>query len=186
MFHAFHAPYQGVSFVALLLTNVPLVFAWYGFVAERLASRASPLVAALVIGLAVTLPYQLVIQIAALRSGGGFALADARYDLQIAGGIAIAVPAVWLVRKAGGSLVPTALLLATVSVGSSIAGWNASSADGWIRAQDLYQGSVVVAAVLITFAGRLWRRTEAAPPQPAPDEPRPAGDGADLEPTSVW
>ncbi len=186
MFHTFHAPYQGVSFVALLLTNVPLVFAWYGFVAERLARRASPLVAGLVIGLAVTLPYQLVIQLAALRSGGGLALADARYDLQIAGAIAIAVPAVWLVRKARGSLVPTALLLAIVSVGSSIAGWNASSAQGWIRAEELYQGSVVAAAVLITVAGRLWRRTEAAPPLPAPDESHPAGGGADLEPTRVW
>jgi hypothetical protein len=178
--------YEAATFVTLLLANVPLVFAWYGFVAERLARRASPLVAGLVIGLVVTLPYQLVIQIAELRSGGGFLLADTLYDLEIASLIAVAVPAVWLVRKACGSLVPTALLLATVSVGNTIAAWNASTADGYIRTEEIYQAGIIAAAVLITVAGRLWRRTEPAPPLPAPDESHPADDGAGLEPTHVW
>ena len=102
----------------------------------------------------------------------------------IAGGIAVAVPAVWLVRKARGSLVPTAVLLATVSVGSYITGWNVSREDSMIRAQELYQASVIVAAVLITVVGRLWRRTEAAPPYRAASRTPPAA--APTSPTHVW
>ena len=49
----------GAEFVTLVLLNVPLVFAWYGFVAERLLGRLSPLLTALVVGLASVMPYQL-------------------------------------------------------------------------------------------------------------------------------
>lgn len=177
--------YEAATFVTLLLVNVPLVFAWYGFVGERLGRRASPLVTGLVIGLVDTLPYQLVIQIAELRSGAGFLLANTMYNMEVASLIAVALPAVWLVRKAGGSLVPTALLLAAVSVGNTIAAWSLSTADGYIRTEEIYQAGIIAAAVLITVAGRLWRRTEAAPPLTAPDDLRPADDGADLEPTHI-
>ncbi len=62
-------------FVAGLLLHLPLVFAWYGFVDGRLARRVSPLVAALVIGLAIALPFQLAVRVVGIDSwlsGGGW------------------------------------------------------------------------------------------------------------------
>jgi hypothetical protein len=164
--------YSIAAFVTALLVNVALVFAWYGFVNARLARRVSPLVAALVIGLAIALPYQLAVRVG-LRSWfpvGGWSV------LGIAGEIALAVPAVWLVRRAHGSLVPTVVLLAAVSTSEYVT-WTSSNLGILGRTRELYPGCIIVAAVLFALAGRMWRRTGAPALLPTLDESNPGSDG---------
>ena len=161
----------GVSdFVILLLVNMPLVFAWYGFVDDRLARRVSPLVSALVIGLAITLPYQLAAQV-----GLGWYMGNGWFVLSVLGQIALAVPAVWLARKARGSLVPTVVLLAAIPVGTMAVSWVTSTAGTSDRAYELYPAVVIVAAVLFALLGRMWRRPDAPPSPLALAEPGPLG-----------
>ena len=161
----------GVSdFVILLLVNMPLVFAWYGFVDDRLARRVSPLVSALVIGLAITLPYQLAAQV-----GLGWYVGSGWFVLSVLGQIALAVPAVWLARKARGSLVPTVVLLAAIPVGTMAVSWVTSTAGTSDRAYELYPAVVIVAAVLFALLGRMWRRPDAPPSPLALAEPGPLG-----------
>jgi hypothetical protein len=165
--------YSTAAFVTMLLVSVPLVFAWYGFVNARLTRRVSPLVAALVIGLAIALPYQLAVRVG-LRSWlpvGGWSV------LGIASEIALAVPAVWLVRKARGSLIPTAVLLAAGSTSTYAVTWISSNSGILGRTRELYPGCIVAAAVLFALAGRMWRRTEAPPSPLTFDESNPASGG---------
>ncbi len=176
-FH-FSVSYVLATVVARLLVSVPLVFAWYGFVDERLARRVSPLIAALVIGLAITLPYQVAVRIVGIGSlfglpGGGW------YVLSVLGGIALAVPAVWLVRKARGSLIPAALLFAAIPAGMTAATWTISNEGILMRAQELYPGCIIVAAVLFALGGRMWRRTKVTSCLPEAEtlSPRPAPSG---------
>jgi hypothetical protein len=168
--------YSVAAFVTALLINVPLVFAWYGFVGERLARRVSPLVAALVIGLALVLPSQLVLRIAD-RSLGLSGLNDAWYVLTLMSVIAVAVLAVWLARKARGSLVPTAVLFAAVSAGTNVVVLTSSNGGISGRTRELYPGCIIVVAVLFALAGRMWRRMEAPPSPLALDESNPGSDG---------
>jgi hypothetical protein len=161
-------------FVVALLVSMPLVFAWYGFVGERLAQRVSPLVAALVIGLAVVLPFQLAVRVAGVAPwspDGGW------QAISVLGGIAVAVPAVWLVRAARGSLIPTAVLLAAIPAGTNVVALTSSSMGVLERIGELYPCCLIVAAVLFALGGRMWRRTEAPAPPLAPDEPNPASGG---------
>lgn len=151
----------GVEFVTLVLLNVPLVFAWYGFVAERLLVQLSPLLAALVVGLASVMPYQLGWWVVNARVGNWVPY-DLPIALSVVGQVALAVPAVWLVRKAGGSLLPTVLLLAGGMVGTGVAtstGWSQSILAG---ASEIYTTALVVAAVLFAVLGRMWQRPEPA------------------------
>jgi hypothetical protein len=164
--------YSIAQFLTLLLVNVPLVFAWYGFVDDRLARRVSPLISALAIGLATTLPYQLEVRVGLGWFGGG-----GWYVLSVLGQIALAVPAVWLVRKARGSLVPTAVLLAAIPAGTNIVFWISSTSGNLVRAQELYSGGIIGAAVLFALVGRMRRRPAAPPSLLTLDEPRPAAGG---------
>jgi uncharacterized protein (DUF486 family) len=164
--------YSIAAFVTALLVNVPLVFAWYGFVNTRLTRRVSPLVAALVIGLAIALPYQLAVCVG-YRSWfpvGGWNVLD------IVGEVALAVPAVWLVRRARESLIPAAVLLAAVSTSEYVT-WTSSNLGILGRARELYPGCIIVAAVLFALAGRMWRRTGAPALLPTLDESNPGSDG---------
>lgn len=168
--------YSIAAFVTMLLVSVPLVFAWYGFVNARLAGRVSPLVAALVIGLAIALPYQLAVRVG-FRSWlpvGGWSV------LGIASEIAMAVPAVWLVRKAHGSLIPAAVLLAAVSTSTYAVTLTSSNSGILGRTRELYPGCIVAAAVLFALAGRMWRRTEAVASPPEPDESGPLCGSCDV------
>ena len=167
--------YSVAAFVTALLINVPLVFAWYGFVGERLARRVSPLVAALVIGLALVLPSQLMLRI--VDRSGLSGLNDAWYVLTLMSVIAVAVLAVWLARKARGSLVPTAVLFAAVSAGTNVVVLTSSNGGISGRTRELYPGCIIVAAVLFALAGRMWRKTEAPPAPLALDESNPASGG---------
>ncbi len=167
--------YTVADFVTLLVVNMPLVFAWYGFVDDRLARRVSPLVSALVIGMAVTLPYQLEVRVGIGWFGGG-----GWYVLSVLGQIALAVPAVWLVRKARGSLVPTAVLLAAIPAGSYVVFWITSTSGTLVRANELYSGGIVVAAVLFAVLDRMWRRPDAPPSLLVIDEPHPLPGGYDV------
>ncbi len=160
--------YTVADFVTPLLVNAPLVFAWYGFVDDRLARRVSPLISALVIGLAITLPYQLEVRVGLGWFGGG-----GWYVLSVLGQIALAVPAVWLARKARGSLVPTAVLLAAIPAGGDVVFWITSTSGSLIRAGELYSGSIIVAAVLFALLGRMWRRPDAPDPLLVIDQPGP-------------
>ncbi len=91
----------------------------------------------------------------------------------------MAVPAVWLVRKAGGSLLPTAVLYAAVPAGMVVAG--ISSNYGILgRADEVYPGCIVAAAVLFALGGRMWRRTSAPASPLAPDEPSPLAGSYDV------
>jgi len=163
---------------------VPLVFAWYGFVAERLAGRLSPLLVALLVGCAFTLPLVLATRIIDARDG----LADffssltsysAAEGLGILGSIAVAIPGVWLARKARGSLLPTAVLLCATRVGVFVAIWASPTGASYTRIQEVYDAAVIVAAVLVAVGGRMWRRPEttslpALASPPALHEPSPA------------
>jgi hypothetical protein len=160
--------YIVADFVILLLVNVPLVFAWYGFVGDQLGRRVSPLVAALVIGLAVTLPYQIEVRVGLGWFGGG-----GWYVLSVLGQIALAVPALWLARKARGSLVPTAVLLAAIPAGTNVISWISSASGTLHRADELYSGGIIAAAVLFALIGHLWRRPDAPPSLLELDEPHP-------------
>jgi hypothetical protein len=168
--------YPVVDFVTALLINVPLVFAWYGFVGERLARRVSPLVAGLVIGLALVLPSQLAVRMVD-RSLGLWGLNNTWYVLTLMSAIAVAVLAVWLARKARGSLVPTAVLLAAVSTGTNVIAWTSLSYGILARTHELYPACLIVVAVLFALAGRMWRRTEAPPSPRTLDELNPASGG---------
>jgi hypothetical protein len=175
----YSASYSVAAFVTALLINVPLVFAWYGFVGERLARRASPLVAGLVIGLALVLPSQLAVRIVD-RSVGLSGLNYAWYDLTLMGAIAVAVLAVWLVRKARGSLVPTVVLIAAVSTGANYVTWTSLNYGILVRARELYPACLIVVAVSFALAGRMWRRTEAPPSPLTFDESSPLHRGYDV------
>ena len=157
--HAFS--WVGVQFVTLVLLNVPLVFAWYGFVGERLLVRLSPLVAALVIGLASVMPYQLGWWVVNARFGDWVPY-DLPFALSVVGQVALAVPAVWLVRKARGSLLPTALLLSGGMVGTGVASLTGSSETSYVRAAEIYPVALVAAAVLFAVVGHMWQRPEPA------------------------
>jgi hypothetical protein len=165
--------YPVVTFVTTLLISVPLVFAWYGFVGERLARRVSPLVTGLAIGLALVLPSQFAMRIVD-HSLGLSGLNYAWYDLTLLSAIAVAVLGVWLARKARGSLLPTAVLLAAVSAGTDVIAWTSSNYGILSSTRELYPSCIIVAAVLFAVGGRMWRRTETATPPPEPDESSPA------------
>jgi hypothetical protein len=174
-FISFHytLSYCVADFVTLLLVSVPLVFAWYGFVDDRLARRVSPLAAALVIGLAFNLPYQLE-----LRVGGGWFGLGGWYVVSVLGQIALAVPALWLARKARGSLVPTAVLLAATPLGAYLMSWIGS--NQFQRAEEFYFVGIIVAAVLFALLGRMWRKPDAPPALLTLDEPHPLPGGYDV------
>ena len=82
--------------------------------------------------------------------------------LSVVGQVALAVPAVWLVRKAGGSLLPTVLLLAGGMVGTGVATWTGWSQSSLAGASEIYPAALVVAAVLFAVLGRMWQRPEPA------------------------
>ena len=151
----------GVEFVTLALLNVTLVFAWYGFVAERLLGRLSPLLTALVVGLASVMPYQVGWWVVNARVGNWLPY-DLPIALSVVGQVALAVPAVWLVRKAGGSLLPTVLLLAGGMVGTGVATWTGWSQSSLAGASEIYPAALVVAAALFAVLGRMWQRPEPA------------------------
>jgi hypothetical protein len=161
------------DFVTALIGSVPLVFAWYGFVGDRLARRVSPLVAALVIGLAISLSYQLELRVGLCWFGGG-----GWYVLSVLGQIALAVPAAWLARKARGSLIPTAVLLAAYPAGANVVVWAGATSPVYFRVQDLYPGGIIAAAVLFALLGHMWRRSDAPPSLLALDESTPASGGS--------
>ena len=72
------------------------------------------------------------------------------------------MPAVWLVRKAGGSLLPTVLLLAGGMMGTGVATWTGWSESSLAGASEIYPAALVVAAVLFAVLGRMWQRPEPA------------------------
>ena len=165
--------YPLAYFVTALVLSVPLVFAWYGFVDRRLAHLVSPLVSGMVIGLALVLPYQLVMRIAD-RSIGLSGLNNAWIDLTLASQIAVAVMAVWFARRARGSLVPTAVLLAAVSTEMSFSAmWFSASVE---TTQQLYAAFLIGAAVLFAITGRMWRVTGARGTPEPPDGPDAASE----------
>jgi hypothetical protein len=150
----------GVEFVMGALLNVPLVFAWYGFVAERLLGRLSPLFTALVVGLAWFVPYQLGWWAINARVGNWVPY-DLPMALTIVSNVALAVPAVWFMRKARGSLLPTLLFLAAGTAGSGVVQWSGSSETSYVRAGEIYPTALVVVAVLFAVLGHMWQRPEA-------------------------
>jgi hypothetical protein len=153
-----------VGFVTTMLLNVPLVFAWYGFVAERLLARLSPLLSALVVGLAWFAPYQFGWWVVNARMGDWVPY-NLSIALSIVGDIALAVPAVWFMCKARGSLLPTLLFLVAGMVGSGV--WYfAVSETAWVTGAEVYYPALVLVAVLFTVLGRMWQRPKLHSPLP--------------------
>jgi len=165
------APYVGATFASALLTYVPLVFAWYGFVGRRLLWRRAQLVTGILIGLGLNLPGQLA-----------FVVADHSFPwqrltaLSIAGDVALAVLGIWLARRARGSLLPTTVLFAAYFAGPSIAAWTSSSASRETDAYQLFLVGFMIAAALLVVAERMWRPPKVAAASPPIEESRPPTD----------
>ena len=167
------ASYAAVGFLCRLLLITPVIFAWYGFVAERLQRRMSPLVAGVVIGLATALPGQIATRIvdSHLRMSSWNVIDQAPV---IAGDIVLAVLAVWLTRRARGSLLPAALMLAAAWVaGYGASAWAGATVEQAARAGRIYLWLTVVFVALVVVFGQMWRRTRADEASPAPCEPGP-------------
>ena len=161
------------SFFAALAANVLVVFAWYGFVAKRLARRLSPLVVGLSIGLGLALPTQLAFWLDATLAGGAYSWGRP-VALAVGSILALGVLGVWLACRCRG-LLPTVVLFTAYGAGASLAAWTNSVARRE-RAWTLYPVTVMIAAVLFAVAGRMWRRPETAPTPPALDGSRPPTD----------
>ena len=155
----------GAQALGQLLWYVPVVFVFYGFVAERLQMRLSPLATGLVLAATVSGSYQLGWWVVNVRLGDLYPY-DARILLWACAQAAVALPAVWLARRAG-SLLPAWLLLATSGTGLSVVEWMNASQSRMAKAEDLYCLATIAAAAVFVVAGHMWRRPEAPLPTAA-------------------
>ncbi len=164
-----------VQTLGSLLWYLPIVFVFYGFVAERLQARLSPLATGLIIGAAVTGSYQLGWWIVNVRLGVWYPY-NTPIVLSELRQFAVALPALWLARRSG-SLPPAWLLLGAAATAQAIVEWTNTSQPRMTRADELYSLAVIAAAALFVIAGRMWRRPDVAPAALAPDAPAPSPGG---------
>jgi hypothetical protein len=163
-------PYAIVSLACVLVVALPLVFAWYGYAAERLERRLSPLYVGVVIGAATALPSLALTEVVSghygISASGGIGV-----GLALIGDVALAVLAVRLRQLSRGSLLPSAVLLATASVAFSIfAWWPQATADRSVTGEKAYAWALVGAAVVVLFQASMWRRSAPEPAgTPGPD-----------------
>jgi hypothetical protein len=151
--------YAVVSFLCVILLGMPLVFAWYGFAAERLQTRVPALVAGLMIGLATSAPSLVASEV--VHSHFGFSMSySVSPVLLVAAATGVALVAVWLNRTARDSLLPSVLLLASIATGRYVTNvWSSASAAWWVW-------SCVVLGGVVTVGARLWQRNEPADLKP--------------------
>ena len=174
-------PYAMAGLVCTLLLAVPLVFAWYGYAAPRLERRLSPLSVGVVIGAATAASSLALTQVvyrhydisASHGIGVGFALV---------GDVALAVLAVRLRQLARGSLLPSAVLLATASTAFwAFAWWPGAVRGRVVTGEKAYAWALIGLAVVVVAQASLWRRDTArhedvedrAGPEGAPVPARP-------------
>jgi hypothetical protein len=169
--------YAAVNLLCLLGLGMPGVLAWYGFAAERLGRRLSPLVVGVLIGLATALPVVVVKRLLDIHFGVSSPYLVGA-PLAVALNVAVAVLAVWLTRRAQGSLLPAALLLTSVTVAGYGALWTGAAGAQGARAATIYVWATIVFVAAVTLLGRLWQRSSAGPTPaaaaPAPGAPGPA------------
>jgi len=128
--------------------------AWYGFVAQRLLSRLSPLGTGLLVGVA----QWLLIWGVTLRPGN---LLDAFYLSGLAGAAATGVAGVWVFTRARGSLLPIWIMQALLVAAGALAFLVvvpdlAARTDAFNVA---FAATRVAVALALVTAGRMWRRT---------------------------
>jgi hypothetical protein len=157
-----------LEFLLQLFLKSIVVFAWYGFVARRLAQRLAPLAVAVVIGLGVALPAPL----AFWASGNGWPWNQVTV-LDAAGYVAAAVIGVWLTRRAHGGLLPVVVLFAAYGTGAAAAAVWAGPGVSTTWVYECYAVTTILAAAIFAAAGRMWRRPQAAPVPPAPGSTEP-------------
>ncbi len=154
-------PYAIASLACVFVIALPLVFAWYGYAAERLERRLSPLYVGVVIGAATALPSLAVTEVIyghyGISAAGGIGI-----GLALIGDVALAVLAVRLRQLSRGSLLPSAVLLATASVAFSVfAWWPRAVSDRGIMGEKVYTWAMVGVAVVVLFQASMWRRSAA-------------------------
>jgi hypothetical protein len=171
-------PYAIVSLACVLVVALPLVFAWYGYAAERLERRLSPLSVGVVIGAATALSSFAVSEVVyghyGMAASGGIGI-----GLALIGDVAVAVLAVRLRQLSRGSLSPSVMLLATVSVVLyAFAWWPHAAGDRSITGEKAYVWTVVGLAAVVVLQASMWRRSAAGPDgakgpprRPAPPPP---------------
>jgi hypothetical protein len=143
--------YATLHFFCWILLSAPLVFAWYGFVAERLRRWMPPIIVALVIGLATSAPSLLARQIVAFHVGFTEPYAVSPVSI-VAAETGMVIVAVWLSQTARDSLLPVLLFLASgATAGYVVAAWFAASPTLWVWA-------CVALGAVVAVAGRMWRR----------------------------
>lgn len=127
--------------------------AWYGFAARRLQPRLSPLAAGLLIGAA-----QWTVTWATTLGWTG--PAEPFFLARLAGSVAAALVAVWVLARSRGSLLPVwllgSLLPASMAAASLLVSVEVvARADTFVQVFSLAQ---VALAVALVATGRMWKR----------------------------
>ena len=159
--------YAAVNSCCQALLILPFIFAWYGFVSERLRGRLPDAAIALVIGVAGSTP-ALAVTAAVDWHLGASTSYEVTPALAVAAEVGLAIVALWLVRVGRGRLLPVALLFALDGIAAYAAGrWLSATPTQWFW-------SLIALGIAVALAGRMWQRSE-------PIEGR--GDAIDVAPT---
>jgi len=164
-------PYALVSLACTFVLALPLVFAWYGYAAERLERRLSPLYVGVLLGAATALSSFALTRVAYDHSGMTMSTGIGM-GFALVGDVAAAVLAVRLRWLARGGLLPSAVLLATLSTAFYAFAWWPNAVRGRvITGEKAYAWALIGLAVVVAAQAAMWRRG-AAGPASAPDPAR--------------